>query len=73
MSKNIKDCTTKEEVFIYLRNWIRENKDLLYRKMETEDTFEKPSWSEYQAFLLGNLRFLSKIENIIPDQEERDK
>lgn len=60
---------TKEEIILILREFLNEQKELTQRKMIDEDSFNKPSWPEYQAFQLGILKAINKIESFIPDQE----
>jgi hypothetical protein len=54
-SKEAKEYS-KEEVFLIIQEFIREQIELSQRKTLDEDSFNKPSWSEYQAFQLGMQR-----------------
>jgi len=38
--------------------------------MESEDSFDKPAWGEYQAYNLGAVKALKKALAIIPDREK---
>lgn len=38
---------------------------LSQRKMESEDSFDKVAWGEYQAFQLGNIKALKKLQTIL--------
>lgn len=60
---------TKEEIFEIIQIYILELKELSIRKTQDEDSFDKPSWSEYQAFQLGFQKALSKVALFIPDQK----
>lgn len=59
---------TKSQVLSEIKNYLEEQIDLSRRKCLDEDTFEKPSWSEYQAFQLGFQKAFIKLSNLIPDQ-----
>ena len=63
-SKNL----TKSQVFFELRKYLEEQIELSRRKSLDEGTFDKPSWSEYQAYQLGIQKAFSKLYNLIPDQ-----
>lgn len=60
---------SKEEVYLIIQEYIREQIDLSRRKTLDEDSFNKASWSEYQAFQLGAQKALSKLAVFIPDPE----
>jgi len=60
---------TKEEVILVIREYINEQKDLSYRKMTDDESFNKAGWSENQAFHLGIQKLATKILNFLPDQE----
>jgi len=59
---------TKSQVLSEIQNYLDEQIDLSRRKCLDEDSFEKPSWSEYQAFQLGFQKALLKLSNLLPDQ-----
>lgn len=61
---------SKSQVFFELRKYLKEQIDLSQRKTLDEASFDKPSWSEYQAYQLGIQKSLSKLVNLIPDQGE---
>lgn len=63
---------TKQEVYIALREYIREQIDLSRRKQVDEDNFTLPAWSEHQAFQLGFQKAFSKLYNLIPDQGDKE-
>ena len=67
-SKEAKEYT-KEEIYIIIQSYISEQIDLSRRKSLDEDSFNKPSWSEYQAFQLGYQKALNKLATLIPDPE----
>ena len=67
-SKEAKEYT-KEEIYLIIQEYIIEQTDLSRRKTLDEDSFNKPSWSEYQAFQLGFQRALSKVASFIPDPD----
>lgn len=60
---------SKEEVVTILKLFIKEQLELSTRKMLDDECFNKPSWSEYQAYQLGFHKALTKINTFIPDQE----
>jgi len=60
---------SKEEVVLILKEYIKEQKEVSYRKMLDDDNFKKSSRSEYQAFQLGFQKALTKLDLFIPDQE----
>lgn len=59
---------SKEEVYLIIRAYINAEIDLARRKMMSEERFDSPSWSEFQAFQLGMLKSLDKVLQFIPDQ-----
>lgn len=59
---------SKEEAYLIIRAFLSNEIELSRRKMMSEERFESPSWSEYQAFQLGMLKSLDKVLNFIPDQ-----
>lgn len=63
--KNIKDLKSKEEVLDFVQDYLKNNIMLSQRKMESEDSFDKVAWGEYQAFQLGNIKALKKLQNIL--------
>lgn len=60
---------TKKDIYDFLRQYCREEIELSNRKSTSEDSFEKPAWSEYQAYQLGIQKAFNKLLEIIPDQE----
>jgi hypothetical protein len=64
-SKEAKEYS-KEEVFLIIQEFIREQIELSQRKTLDEDSFNKPSWSEYQAFQLGMQRAYNKVATFVP-------
>jgi len=62
---------TKQEVFLELRQYIREQIELSRRKQLDEDNFSLPAWSEHQAYQNGFQKAFSKLYNLIPDQGEK--
>lgn len=61
---------SKAEAFKLIRTYLEEQISLSQRKAIDESTFDKPSWSEYQAYQLGFQKAFSKLYNLIPDQGE---
>ena len=60
---------SKEELLLIIREYINEQKDLSYRKMIADESFNKAGWSETQAHHLGIQKLATKILNFLPDQE----
>lgn len=50
-----------------LREVLAEELDEIIREASRKSTFEKPAWSEYQAYNLGEQEALRKIINILED------
>jgi|SaaInl3SG_22_DNA_1037383.scaffolds.fasta_scaffold16705_2 hypothetical protein len=61
---------SKAEAFKEIRTYLEEQISLSQRKVLDESTFDKPAWSEYQAYQLGFQKAFSKLYNLIPDQGE---
>lgn len=59
---------TKSQVLSEIKKYLAEQIELSQRKCIDEDTFDKPSWSEYQAFQLGFQKAFMKLNSLIPDQ-----
>lgn len=76
MSLNLKNKQwkeyTKDEVVSIIVEYSKEQMELSLRKMRSEEKFEKPSWSEHQAFQLGIQKAFEKLIAFIPDQEKKD-
>jgi len=72
---NLKDkegkALSKAEAFRVIRTYLQEQISLSQRKAIDESTFDKPAWSEHQAYLLGMQKAFSKLYNLIPDQGEK--
>jgi len=62
---------SKAEAFKEIRTYLEEQISLSQRKVIDETTFDKPAWSEYQAYQLGIQKAFSKLYNLIPDQGEK--
>lgn len=60
---------SKEEVYLIIQEYISEQIELSRRNSMSEDSFNKPSWSEYQAYQLGIQKALLKLAAFIPDPE----
>ena len=60
---------TKEEIILIIKQYILEQRELAQRKMIDEDSFTKPRWSEYQAYQLGIVKALNKLDEFIPTKE----
>lgn len=59
---------SKEEIILILNEYLLEQVELSQRKTLSEDSFDKPSWSEYQAFQLGMQKAFQKVVSFLPDQ-----
>ena len=57
---------SKEELILIIHEYINEQLELSKRKSLDEESFSKPSWSEFQAYQLGIQKALLKIETFIP-------
>jgi hypothetical protein len=66
---NSKDLS-RSQAFSLLKEYLKDQIDLSQRKAVSEDNFSLPAWSEYQAYLLGNIKAYQKLLTIIPDQGE---
>lgn len=66
---NSKDLS-RSQAFSLLKEYLSEQIDLSVRKVVNEENFSLPSWSEYQAYQLGNIKACQKLLSIIPDQGE---
>ena len=68
MINKLKDYNniTKEELILYIKQYLLEQKELCIRKAIDEEEFSKPSWSEHQAYLLGMTKAFSKAYDFLP-------
>jgi hypothetical protein len=57
---------SKEEVYDFLHGYLEEQLSLVQRQAMSEESFTKPAWAEYQAFLLGQQKAFSKLIELIP-------
>lgn len=64
---------SKDEIFLIIQTYITEQVELAQRKTLDEDSFNKPSWSEYQAFHLGMQKAYLKIATFIPNPDPEGK
>ena len=77
MPKSLKEAVSKGEVLtshqVYdiIRNYIQEQVDLAQREMLSKDSFDKPSWSEFQAYQLGSIKGLIKVLDFVPNLDQR--
>lgn len=62
---------TKEEILSIIKQYSIEQLELSQRKTLDEESFNKPSWSEYQAFQLGFQKATIKLINFLPDRENK--
>lgn len=62
---------SKAEAFQEIKTYCEEQISLAQRKALDESNFEKPAWSQYQAYMLGVQKAFSKLYNLIPDQGEK--
>lgn len=58
---------TKDQVFRTLHKYLDKEKESSINKCMSESSFDKPSWSEFQAFQLGYQRALFKLSTFIPN------
>ena len=63
---------SKREVVNILLSYLEDQRELLIREMSNNDSFDLPSWSEYQAYKLGSLKTLTKVVDFLPDQGQDD-
>ncbi len=68
---NLKDCKTKEEVFDSLREYLEDQIKLFRRETESDESFNKPAWAEFQAHKLGSIKAYMKLYKQIPDQGKK--
>ena len=68
MINKLKDYNniTKEELVLYIKQYLLEQKELCIRKAFDEESFTEPSWSEHQAYLLGMIKAFSKAYDFLP-------
>lgn len=59
---------SKSQVLSEIKKYLDEQIELSRRKCVDEDTFDKPSWSEFQAYQLGFQKAFMKLNSLIPDQ-----
>ena len=59
---------SKEEAYLILTYLLKEEINLVIRKMRSEDSFESAAWSEKQAYSLGLLKAFDKVIQLLPDQ-----
>ena len=70
MIKNLNDKTiSKRKAIELIKEWLEKEKDLSYRKIISEESFEAADWSKYLAYQLGFLKALEKLDKFIPDPE----
>lgn len=61
-----KKVLTKQEVYDIMRTYIQDQIEMARRKQISEESFEKPNWSEYQAYQCGMIKALEKVLETIP-------
>lgn len=59
---------SKEEAYEIIRAFLDREIELVRRKMISEERFDSPSWSEYQAYQIGMLKSFDKVLDFIPNQ-----
>lgn len=59
---------TKEEVYLFLREYLNEQISLSQRNVTNEEAFNKPAWSEFTAYQLGMQKAFYKVLALVPDQ-----
>ena len=62
---------TKIEAFREIRAYLEDQIGLSNRKCMDEENFNKPSWSEFQAYQIGIQKAYTKLLNVIPDQGDK--
>jgi hypothetical protein len=62
---------TSHQVYDIIRTYIQEQVDLAQREMLSKDNFDKPSWSEFQAYQLGSIKGLIKVLDFVPNLDQR--
>jgi hypothetical protein len=68
MIKNINDNTiSKYDALKIIKEKIKKEKELRYRNMLSEKSFERPNWDNYLAHQLGQLAGLEELDKFIPD------
>jgi hypothetical protein len=72
LKKKEKNEISKEEVIQFFLKYVTEELEVSRRKSSSEDSFNKPSWSEFQAYQLGIQKMCQNIINLIPDQGKDD-
>lgn len=65
------DKLTKREVYDFLISYLDEQITLSQRISMNEESFSKPSWSEFQAYQLGLQKAFTKVKELIPDQGKK--
>lgn len=72
MLKSLKDPKalkiSKEEAYLIIHEFLNREIELARREMMSKETFSSPAWSEHQAYQLGILKCLDKIQSFIPEQ-----
>lgn len=61
---------SKQQAFKVIREYLSEQIKLSQRKCIDEESFDKPAWSEHQAYQLGIQKAFTKLYNLIPDKGE---
>jgi len=59
---------TKEDIFIFLSLYLKEQMSFSQRVLISEEPFSKLAYSEYVSYHLGMQKAYSKILELIPDQ-----
>lgn len=62
------DSLTKKEIYEFLISYLEEQIATSQRVSMNEDSFTKPSWSEYQAYQMGLQKAYTKVKDLLPDQ-----
>lgn len=63
---------TKSQVLLEIKKYLEEQVELSIRKTQDESAFDKPSWSEYQAFQLGMQKAFNKLLAQLPNPDQGD-
>lgn len=68
MNKSLKEKKeySKQEILDIMKEYLVENIELSIRKCRDEDNFTLPSWSEFQAYQLGQQKAFQKLLDFLP-------
>lgn len=64
---------TKQEIYDIIRDYIDSIVDVSLREMRDNNAFDKPAWSEHQAYQLGFQKACVKLREFIPTSDQGAK